>query len=45
MAVLVEQGQVKPVVSGTYAITAVREALEQVRGGHVRGKIVLRVRD
>jgi NADPH:quinone reductase-like Zn-dependent oxidoreductase len=45
MAALVDQGVVKPVVSGTYAVTAVREALERVRDGHVRGKIVLRIRD
>ena len=45
MAALVEQGAVKPVVSGTYPVTAVRDALERVREGHVRGKIVLTIRD
>jgi NADPH:quinone reductase-like Zn-dependent oxidoreductase len=44
MAALVEQGAIKPVVSATYPVTAVREALERVRDGHVRGKIVLTIR-
>jgi NADPH:quinone reductase-like Zn-dependent oxidoreductase len=43
MADLVAQGLIKPVVSGMYPIAKFREALERVRAGHVRGKLVLKV--
>jgi NADPH:quinone reductase-like Zn-dependent oxidoreductase len=43
MAGVVEQGLIKPVISGVFPITKFRDALERVREGHVRGKIVLRV--
>jgi NADPH:quinone reductase-like Zn-dependent oxidoreductase len=43
MARLIAQGLVKPVVSAAYPISKFRDALERVREGHVRGKIVLKV--
>jgi NADPH:quinone reductase-like Zn-dependent oxidoreductase len=43
MAGVVEQGLIKPVISDVFPITKFRDALERVREGHVRGKIVLRV--
>jgi NADPH:quinone reductase-like Zn-dependent oxidoreductase len=43
MAQLVAAGAVNPIVSGVYPIEDFREALERVRDGHVRGKIVLKV--
>jgi NADPH:quinone reductase-like Zn-dependent oxidoreductase len=45
IASVVAKGGVKPVVSGVYPLVEFREALERVREGHVRGKIVLRVAD
>ena len=45
MARLIAQGLIKPVVSAVYPILKFRDALERVRGGHVRGKIVLVVAD
>ncbi|MGI4798397.1 MAG: NADP-dependent oxidoreductase [Janthinobacterium lividum] len=44
MTGLVADGSVKAVVSGVYPIDAVRAALELMRGGHVRGKLVLSVK-
>jgi NADPH:quinone reductase-like Zn-dependent oxidoreductase len=43
MASAVAQGLVKPVVSAVYPISKFRDALERVRDGHVRGKLVLEV--
>jgi NADPH:quinone reductase-like Zn-dependent oxidoreductase len=43
MAGIVAQGLIKPVVSEVYPIAKFREALERVREGHVRGKVVLRI--
>jgi NADPH:quinone reductase-like Zn-dependent oxidoreductase len=45
MARAVEQGLIKPVVSAVYPISKFRDALERVRDGHVRGKLVLEVTD
>jgi NADPH:quinone reductase-like Zn-dependent oxidoreductase len=45
MADIVAQGLIKPVITAVYPITQFREALERVREGHVRGKLVLRVAD
>jgi D-arabinose 1-dehydrogenase-like Zn-dependent alcohol dehydrogenase len=45
MARVVAQGLIKPVVSATYPIGRFREALDLVREGHVRGKVVLSVVD
>jgi NADPH:quinone reductase-like Zn-dependent oxidoreductase len=45
MAGVVAQGLVKPVISAVYPIAQFRDALERVREGHVRGKVVLRVAD
>jgi len=45
MAGLVAAGMLRPVVSATYPIAQFRDALERVRAGHVRGKIVLTVAD
>jgi NADPH:quinone reductase-like Zn-dependent oxidoreductase len=45
MAAIVERGLIKPVVAAIYPVASAREALERVRQGHVRGKIVLCVRD
>jgi NADPH:quinone reductase-like Zn-dependent oxidoreductase len=45
MAGVVAQGLIKPVVSAVYPIARFRDALERVRAGHVRGKLVLRVLD
>jgi NADPH:quinone reductase-like Zn-dependent oxidoreductase len=45
MAGVVAQGLIKPVVTAVYPITQFRDALERVREGHVRGKIVLRIAD
>ncbi len=41
MAAAVAQGAVKPIVSETFPLDRVRDALEAVRAGHVRGKIVI----
>jgi NADPH:quinone reductase-like Zn-dependent oxidoreductase len=43
MAGVVAQGAIKPVISAVYPIAKFRDALERVREGHVRGKIVLSV--
>jgi NADPH:quinone reductase-like Zn-dependent oxidoreductase len=43
MAAAVAQGAVKPIVSATYPLAQFRRALDEVRGGHVRGKLVLEV--
>jgi NADPH:quinone reductase-like Zn-dependent oxidoreductase len=43
MAAAVCAGAVKPIVSATYPLTQFRRALEEVRGGHVRGKVVLEI--
>jgi NADPH:quinone reductase-like Zn-dependent oxidoreductase len=43
MAGVVAQGVIKPVISAVYPIAQFRDALERVREGHVRGKIVLSV--
>jgi len=43
MGDLVAQGLIKPVVNAVYPIAKFREALERVRAGHVRGKLVLKV--
>jgi NADPH:quinone reductase-like Zn-dependent oxidoreductase len=45
MARLVAKGVIKPIVSGVYPLVEFRDALERVRDGHVRGKLVLRVAD
>jgi NADPH:quinone reductase-like Zn-dependent oxidoreductase len=45
MAGVVAQGLIKPVISAVYPIAKFRDALERVREGHVRGKVVLRVAD
>jgi NADPH:quinone reductase-like Zn-dependent oxidoreductase len=45
MAHVVAQGLIKPVVTAVYPITQFSDALERVREGHVRGKIVLRIAD
>jgi NADPH:quinone reductase-like Zn-dependent oxidoreductase len=45
MAQVVAQGVIKPVVTAVYPIAQFRAALERVREGHVRGKLVLRVAD
>ena len=43
MAEAVARRLVRPVVSAVYPLADFRKALERVRAGHVRGKIVLRV--
>ena len=43
MARIVAKGLIKPIVSGVYQLVEFRDALERVREGHVRGKLVLRV--
>jgi NADPH:quinone reductase-like Zn-dependent oxidoreductase len=45
MARIVAQGLIRPVVTATYPIAQFRDALDRVREGHVRGKVVLRVAD
>jgi D-arabinose 1-dehydrogenase-like Zn-dependent alcohol dehydrogenase len=45
MAHVVAQGLIKPVVTAVHPIAQFREALERVREGHVRGKVVLQVAD
>jgi NADPH:quinone reductase-like Zn-dependent oxidoreductase len=45
MAGVVAQGLIKPVVSEVYPLAKFREALERVREGHGRGKVVLQVVD
>ena len=44
LAKLVDDGSVKPIVSETFPLSAARGAYESGARGHVRGKIVLRVR-
>lgn len=43
MSKAVEQGSVRPIVSRTYQLGDFRAALDEVAGGHVRGKLVLEV--
>jgi NADPH:quinone reductase-like Zn-dependent oxidoreductase len=45
IAAAVAGKHVKPVVSGIYPLAEFRDALEKIAEGHVRGKLVLRVRD
>jgi NADPH:quinone reductase-like Zn-dependent oxidoreductase len=45
MAGVVAQGLIKPVINAVYPISEFLAALERVREGHVRGKIVLSVAD
>lgn len=45
MAHMVAQGLIKPVLNAVYPMAKFRDALEQVRNGHVRGKVVLSVAD
>jgi len=45
MTHVVAQGLIKPVVTAVYPMTKFRDALERVREGHVRGKVVLQAAD
>ena len=40
---LIDEGQVRPIVSATYPLAEARHAQEQLERGHLRGKIVLKV--
>lgn len=42
---LVEQGQIKAIVGKTFLLEQARQAHELSQGGHVRGRIVLHIRD
>jgi NADPH:quinone reductase-like Zn-dependent oxidoreductase len=44
LAKLVDDGSLKPIVSETFPLSAARRAYEAGSRGHLRGKIVLRVR-
>jgi NADPH2:quinone reductase len=44
LAKLVDDGSLKPIVSETFPLSAARRAYEAGSQGHLRGKIVLRVR-
>jgi NADPH:quinone reductase-like Zn-dependent oxidoreductase len=44
LAKLVDDGNLKPIVSETFPLSAARYAYEARSPGHLRGKIVLRVR-
>jgi NADPH:quinone reductase-like Zn-dependent oxidoreductase len=44
LAKLVDDGRLKPIVSETFPLSAARRAYEAGSRGHLRGKIVLRVR-
>ncbi len=41
LAVLLESGQLVPVVERSYPLEDVREAMRRLEGGHVRGKLVI----
>ena len=43
IAVLIDVGKVKPVVSSVLPLAEAQKAHEQLEAGHTRGKIVLRV--
>lgn len=45
VARLVDEGRIRPVVSEIFPLKEARRALEQVKTGHTRGKLVLRVVD
>jgi NADPH:quinone reductase-like Zn-dependent oxidoreductase len=45
IAELIDQGVIKPIVSEVFVLADARKAHELSQTGHVRGKIVLRVRD
>jgi NADPH:quinone reductase-like Zn-dependent oxidoreductase len=40
---LVEQGAIKPIVTKTWPLDQVREALSELKAGHAQGKLVLTV--
>ena len=44
LAKLVDDGSLKPIVSETFPLAAARRAYEAGSQGHLRGKIVLRIR-
>ncbi|XP_055297424.1 reticulon-4-interacting protein 1, mitochondrial-like [Sitodiplosis mosellana] len=41
---LVENGQLKPIIDSTYDFNAAKEAFEKVAKGHLRGKVVVKVK-
>lgn len=45
IASVIASGAIRPIVTAVFPIASVRTALELVRAGHVRGKIVLSVRE
>ncbi|HYK63533.1 MAG TPA: zinc-binding dehydrogenase, partial [Patescibacteria group bacterium] len=44
LAKLVDDGSLKPIVSETFPLSAARRAYESGSRGHLRGKIVIRIR-
>lgn len=42
---LIEAGKVTPVIDKTYPVNEAAEALRYLEGGHVRGKVVITVRE
>ena len=38
---LIEEGQLRPVIGGTYPLANVAEGLRKVEEGHVQGKIII----
>jgi NADPH:quinone reductase-like Zn-dependent oxidoreductase len=43
MRVLLERGQVKPVIDKRYTLSEVAEALRYLGEGHARGKVVITI--
>jgi NADPH:quinone reductase-like Zn-dependent oxidoreductase len=43
LAALIEAGKVTPIIDGTYALSAVPEAISYLEQGHARGNVVITV--
>lgn len=42
---LVDNGQMKPVIDTVYKFSEMKEAYQKVAGGHLRGKVMIKVKD
>lgn len=42
---LVESGQLKPIIDSVYEFNSTKKAFEKVAGGHLRGKVLVKVKE